>query len=72
MANVSINLKSEVRDEGKPVVDAMPLLADAIEGFFGYKLGEPDINEQNLKAMQWAALLVAGLISKHRPANKLG
>lgn len=53
MAHVSIYLNHEVREEGKPLVDAMQLLADTIEGFFGYKLGDPDINEQNLKAMLW-------------------
>ena len=72
MAKVSIYLNSEVREEGKPLVDAMQLLADAIEGFFGYKLGDPDIHEQNLKAMQWAVLHVAGLVSKQRPLYEFG
>lgn len=72
MAVVSIHLNNEVRQEGKPLVDAMQLLADAIESFFGYKLGDPEINEQNLKAMHWAALHVAGLISKERPHYEFG
>lgn len=72
MANVSIYLNSEVREQGKPFEEAVQLLADAIEGFFGYKLGDPDINEQNLHAMQWAVLHVAGLISKERPHYEFG
>ena len=72
MANVSIYLNSEVREEGKPLVDAMQLLADAIEGFFGYKLGDPDVNEQNYKAMLWAVSHVSGLVSKERPHYEFG
>lgn len=72
MAKVSIYLNSEVREEGKPFEEAVQLLADAIEGFFGYKLGDPDINEKNLLAMQWAALHLAGLISKERPQYNFG
>lgn len=72
MADVSIYLNHEVREQGKPLVDAMQLLADAIEGFFGYKLGDQDINEQNLNAMHWAALHVAGLVSKERPHYEFG
>lgn len=72
MADVSIYLNREVREEGKPLVDAMQLLADTIEGFFGYKLGDPDINEQNLKAMLWAVANVSGLISRQRPAYEFG
>ena len=60
MAKVSIYLNSEVREEGKPFEEAVQLLADAIEGFFGYKLGDQDINEKNLLAMQWAALRDCG------------
>ena len=60
------------REEGKPFEEAMQLLADAIEGFFAYKLGDPEINEQNLHAMQWAVLHVAGLISKERPHYEFG
>lgn len=65
-------LNSDVREEGKPLVDAMQLLADAIEGFFGYKLGDPDIHEKNYKAMVWAALHVAGLVAKERPHYEFG
>lgn len=72
MAKVSIYLNSEVREEGKPLVDAMQLLADAIEGFFGYKLGDPDIHEQNLKAMLWTVAHVSGLVAKERPHYEFG
>ena len=67
MAYVSIYLNSEVRDEGKPFVEAVELLVDAIEGFFGYKLGDPNINEQNYKAMLWAATNISGLVARERP-----
>ena len=72
MANVSIYLNSEVREEGKPFEEGVQLLADAIEGFFGYKLGDPDIHEKNYKAMLWAVANVSGLISRQRPAYEFG
>lgn len=72
MADVSIYLNREVREEGKPFEEAMQLLADAIEGFFAYKLGDPDINEKNYIAMLWAVTHVSGLISRQRPAYDFG
>ena len=72
MAYVSIYLNSEVREEGKPFEEAMQLLADAIEGFFGYKLGDTLINEQNYEAMLWAAAHVSGLVAKERPSYEFG
>ena len=72
MADVSIYLNREVREEGKPFEEAMQLLADAIEGFFAYKLGDPDINEKNYIAMLWAVLHVAGLVSKERAHYEFG
>ena len=72
MANVSIYLNSEVREEGKPFEEAVQLLADAVEGFFGYKHGDPDINEHNYKAMLWAAAHMSGLVTKERPYCEFG
>lgn len=72
MADVSIQLNREVREEGKPFEEAMQLLADAIEGFFAYKLGDPDINKKYLETMQWAALHLAGLVSRERPIYDFG
>ena len=50
----------------------MELLADAIEGFFGYKLGNPSTNEQNYQAMLWAAANVSGLVARERLAYDFG
>lgn len=72
MANMTICLNSEVREGGKPFEVAVQRLADAIEGFFGHKLGDPDINEKNLHATQWAVLHVASLVSKQRPHYEFG
>lgn len=72
MADVSIQLNREVREAGKPFEEAVQLLADAIEGFFAYKLGDPDIHEHNYKAMLWAANNVSGLVSRERPAYEFG
>lgn len=72
MAYVSIYLNREVRDEGKPFEEAVELLADAIEGFFAYKLGNPSINEKNYQAMLWAAANVSGLVARERPAYDFG
>ena len=72
MADVSIYLNSEVREEGKPFEEAVQLLADAIEGFFGYKLGDTVINEQNYEAMLWAVAHVSGLVAKERPNYEFG
>ena len=72
MADVSIYLNSEVREEAKPFEETMQLLADAIEGFFAYKLGDPDINEKNYLAMLWAVANLSGLIAKERPHYEFG
>lgn len=72
MADVSIYFNREVRDEGKPFEEAVELLADAIEGFFAYKLCNPSTNEQNYQAMLWAATNVSGLVSRERPAYDFG
>ena len=72
MAYVSIYLNREVRDEGEPLEEAVALLADAIEGYFGYKLGDLDINKQNYQAMLWAAAHVSGLVSRERPTYQFG
>ena len=72
MAYVSIYANREVRDEAKPVEEALQLLADAVEEFFGTKLGDPEINEQNYQAMLWAAAHVSGLVSSERPAYQFG
>ena len=61
-----------VRDEGEHFEEAVELLADAIEGFFGYKLGNPSTNEQNYQAMLWAAANVSGLVARERPAYDFG
>jgi hypothetical protein len=72
MADVSIYFNREVRDEGKPFEEAVELLSDAIEGFFAYKLGNPNINEQNYQAMLWAVANISGLISRQRPVYDFG
>ena len=72
MADVSIYFNREVRDEGKPFEEAVELLADAIEGLFAYKLGNPNINEQNYQAMLWAVANISGLISRQRPVYDFG
>ena len=50
----------------------MQLLAEPIENFFGYKLSNPDINEQNYQAMLWAAANVSGLVAGERPVYEFG
>ena len=72
MAYVSVYLNREVRDEGKPFEEAVELLAHAIEGFFGYKLGNPSTNEQKYQAMLWAAAIVSGLVARERPVYDFG
>jgi len=72
MAYVSICFNRDVRDEGEPFEKAVELLADAIEGFFGYKLGNPSTNEQNYQAMLWAAANVSGLVARERPTYDFG
>ena len=72
MAYVSICFNRDVRDEGEHFEEAVELLADAIEGFFGYKLGNPSTNEQNYQAMLWAAANVSGLVARERPAYDFG
>lgn len=72
MAHVSIHLNSEVSDYGKPLEQALQLLAEAVEGFYGYILGDPAKNEQNYLAMLWAVNHMSGLIAAERPAYEFG
>lgn len=72
MANVSISLNSEVREMGEPVRRALQLLADAVEGYFAYRHGDPDKCEQNYEAMQWGANYLSGFIAAERPTYEFG
>ena len=72
MAEVSIYLNSEIREEAQPVVNAIREVLDAVEGFYGYKLGDLDRCEDNLKAVLWAMNNAAGEVSKLRPPYEFG
>ena len=72
MAYVSIYLNREVNDQGAPLEEALQLLVEAVEGFYGHKLGDPDLNEANYCAMLWATSNVSGLVAKERPVYEFG
>ncbi len=68
MAKVEINVHSDLAEEAGPIDEALKLVADAIEGYYAYKMGCVDLNEKNYLAMLWASNHLSGLIAQTRPA----
>ena len=72
MAQLRISVHSDLRDEAQPLLDALQLVADSIEGYYGYKMGCSGKMDANYNAMIWGANHLAGLISKERPSYGFG
>ena len=71
MATVELRIHSDLTEDARPFEEALQLFADAAEGYFAYKMGDLDLNEQNYKAMLWAGHL-CGLVAELRPVFEFG
>tara|TARA_Y100000385_G_scaffold23968_1_gene23132 strand:- start:266 stop:553 length:288 start_codon:yes stop_codon:yes gene_type:complete len=72
MATVELRIHSDLTEDARPFEEALQFFADAAEGYFAYKMGDQDLNEQNYKAMLWAAAQLSGLVAQKRPVYQLG
>ena len=69
MAKVEIRVHSDFTDQAEPIVEALELVANAVEGYYGYITGCVGLNEENYVAMLWASNHLSGLISQTRPVT---
>ena len=67
MATVELRIHSDLTEDARPFEEALQLFADAAEGYFAYKMGDLDLNEQNYLAMLWWSNHLSGLIAQVGP-----
>ena len=72
MATVELRIHSDLTEDARPFEEALQLFADAAEGYFAYKMGDLDLNEQNYQAMLWTAASLSGLVAELRPVFQFG
>jgi len=72
MAKVKLQAHSDFNKDIKPLETALEGFTDAVEGYYGYIYGDPDLNEKNYIAMMCAAGHLTALVSKMRPIYEFG
>ena len=72
MAKIKLQAHSDFNKDIKPLEVALEGFTDAVEGYYGYICGDPDLNEKNYIAMIWAAGHLTSLVSKMRPIYEFG
>ena len=55
MAKIKLQAHSDFNKDIKPLEVALEGFTDAVEGYYGYIYGDPDLNEKNYIAMMCAA-----------------
>ena len=64
MAKVTININSEVEEEGAPLRDVLQCIAEAHEGYCGHIHGDPDQMEGYHQQMLLEAVKLLTIISE--------
>ena len=72
MAKIKLQAHSDFNKDIKPLEVALEGFTDAVEGYYGYIYGDPDLNEKNYIAMMCAAGHLTALVSKMRPVYEFG
>ena len=72
MAKIKLQAHSDFDKDIKPLEVALEGFTDAVEGYYGYIYGDPDLNEKNYNAMVCAAGHLTALVSKMRPVYEFG
>ena len=72
MAKIKLQAHSDFNKDIKPLETALEGFTDAVEGYYGYIYGDPDLNEKNYIAMMCAAGHLTALVSKMRPVYEFG
>jgi len=72
MAKIKLQAHSDFNKDIKPLEVALEGFTDAVEGYYGYIYGDPDLNEKDYVAMLRATHHLSGLVSNMRPIYEFG